>query len=1033
MSAKKIKVNRSNKEGQTDLIKINPEELEILYREKIKPYPFEELVLIVLGGEFGVIVKFMQENISFSKLIVIEPNKVFYGKKEVRDFYNKIEKETNNKIEYIPIDQVEKNSQILLSKLVNANFDTKGLEVISNPFYTQKFEKQIKAEEKRLNDYLESIQPKLKKTEPEIIDNIQKKYHANLEKTTKIFGFNSKKQMLDSFNKDVDVGKGNLVVLIGFEHGYFAKHLLKEKVIHNLINIEVIKEFEEDKISNNIALESAFQSNNSIKTFYFTKGEEAFLDFFEFAKTKLTFIQNSKIIINPLYEKKHIEEVKKYLKVVTKHMKSIAFLKGNSISDEFYGMTNALYNLRKIDEMQVFKPNIQFNTVISVAGGPSLDNHMDYLKKIQSQYPVIAVEVIANKLIKNGIIPDIVCAQERTFPISKIAEKFDATIKSQSIYVTPNFVHTYNFNDIKHFVVAAQTEKSPVEKYIHKKYYSFSHKLGQSIYVGEVNLNVAMWFKPKQVLLFGHDLAITPKKIYATESEGAASYSMRDSTKEIGNRGQDVYITPIFHKFRNNTETILPKMIKKYGVKFISFSDGAKINYVEDAKEEDYPAIFEKKANKPTFLKLIQKASPNKKKIKEAINSEIQILEEQLHFFEHCTNYSKFTIMSIFIPLVVKKDSILSKVGRLMLEDFLSKHSYDQRNMKNWVIENRNDFISLIKRVIRVLKITYETIDNPESFPKKDSDFKTLFDYNLFAPIRDQVYDIKEGIKIKLEDKLKQELTKEDLIYATLAFLYSFEPVNFLKMGEVVSALGKYVNEDEQVNIIYQEGLERLIAFYEKQWQYFKEVKETYFYRYQLASMHYAAGHFKWVIDFYSEFTDLEKPEKIILADAYSDFGNFQKAFGLYKELLNESQNLRILINAFHCLIASEKVAEAKLFHFLLKNFAGENEQYHKNLDILNKQIEEILNWTTENGLKNNEELIKEKGETNQAYVIDFHLKSFEEIKDDDINLLMELFARENEIKIYRLKDRIFQLLLKKEAEMPDFSFYINPPKIEKL
>ena len=176
-----------------------------------------------------------------------------------------------------------------------------------------------------------------------------------------------------------------------------------------------------------------------------------------------------------------------------------------------------------------------------------------------------------------------------------------------------------------------------------------------------------------------------------------------------------------------------------------------------------------------------------------------------------------------------------------------------------------------------------------------------------------------------------------------------------------------------------------------------------------------------------------EKPEKIILADAYSDFGNFEKAFELYKELLNESQNIRILINAFHCLIASEKLAEAKFFHLLFQDYAEENEQYQKNLDVLNKQIEEILNWATENGLKNNEDLIKEKGETNQAYVIDFHLKTFEEIKDDDINLLMELFARENERRIYRLKDRVFQLLVKKESEIPDFSFFFNSPNIEKL
>jgi len=1033
MSTKKYKVNKGKSKEKQNSNKIDVDKLYAFYQKKITSYPFNELVLIVLGGEFGIIAKFMKENIPFSKLIIIEPNKIFYNKKEVKENYKMLEKETNKKIEYITTQQLETGPNILLERLIKADFSNKGLEVITNPFYLDNFGKQIRIEEERLNNYINSIKPKVKKIEPEKIDESQKKHDVSPEKLSEFFIMKDKKSIIDTFKKEVDVGTGNLVILIGFEHGHYAKHLLHNYQIHNLINIEVLEDFERDETANDIANELAFKTKNRIKTFFFSKGEETFLEFFEFAKSKLSFIQGSKIIVNPLYEKKHMSEIKKYLKIVTKHLKSIAFIKGNSVSDEFYGMMNALYNLRKTDQMKVFKRNIQFDTVISVAGGPSLDDHMEYLKKIQDKYPVIAVEVIANKLVKNGIIPDIVCSQERTFNITKLVENFDNVVKKQSIFAVPNILHTYNFDEIDNFVIAAQTGKSPIEKYLYQHYYSFTHQMGQSIYVGEVNMNVAMWFKPKQVLLFGHDLAITPEKIYASESEGAEEYSISNSIKELGNRGQEVYITPFFEKFRNNTETILPKMIKEYGCRFLSFSDGAKINYTEDVKEEDFPEIFNKKQKKPNLLSLIQKANSDKEKIKGAIKTELENLDRQLTIFEKCENFSRFTIMATFIPLVLQNDTILNKVGRLLLDDFIGKYSYDRRGMEKWVFENKNDFISLIKRIKAVLEKTGELIDNPEIFPDKNSDFKTLFDYNLFGSITDKVYDIKEGINISIDDKLKSDLSKEELKYATLAFLYSFEPINYLKMGEVVSAVGKYAHQDEQAQIIYQEGLERLISFYENLWKEFKEVKETYFYRYQLASVHYAAGHLKWVIEFLSQFSDLETTEKIILADAYSDFGNFKKSFGLYKELLNDSQNLRILINAFHCLIASEKVAEAKFFHLLFQDYAEENEQYQKNLDVLNKQIEEILNWATENGLKNNEDLIKEKGETNQAYVIDFHLKTFEEIKDDDINLLMELFARENGLKIYQLERKVYQILDNTDSKLPDFSFFINSPSIKKL
>lgn len=282
-----------------------------------------------------------------------------------------------------------------------------------------------------------------------------------------------------------------------------------------------------------------------------------------------------------------------------------------------------------------------------------------------------------------------------------------------------------------------------------------------------------------------------------------------------------------------------------------------------------------------------------------------------------------------------------------------------------------------------------------------------------------------------MEDKLQKELTVEDLKYATLAFLYSFEPFNFLKMGEVVAALGKYETEDEQASIIYHEGLERLIAFYQRQWDEFKDIEETFFYRYQLASMHYAAGHLKWVIDFLSKFTDIQDPEQIILADAYSDIGEFKKAFTVYKEILKNSQSLRVIVNAYHCLIVAEKVGEACLFNNLLKKYAQENESYQNNLELMEKQIEEMTNWETENGLKENYKLIKTKEKEQRVFVIDFTSQEFEGV--DDLDQIIDLFAKENLLKVYKLENRVYQYMISDDSKIPEFGFFTNLPQIKEL
>ena len=78
-----------------------------------------------------------------------------------------------------------------------------------------------------------------------------------------------------------------------------------------------------------------------------------------------------------------------------------------------------------VDSIEPFRCNLEFGqgkTAVVLGGGPSLDKHLDWIKKNRSKLFVLAVSRISNKLLKEELKPDLVVSvdpQDASYDLSK--------------------------------------------------------------------------------------------------------------------------------------------------------------------------------------------------------------------------------------------------------------------------------------------------------------------------------------------------------------------------------------------------------------------------------------------------------------------------------------------------------------------------------------------------------------------------------------------------------------------------------------
>lgn len=146
------------------------------------------------------------------------------------------------------------------------------------------------------------------------------------------------------------------------------------------------------------------------------------LDDFEINVKKLTYSRILLILRNPVfyfnsyYYSKELKIVKKYIEMIRTILRDRFFRMGNDVHDSLMGL---MYNIRNMPtllrtpDVAWLKDKFSGCPIFVIAAGPSLDKNIHELKHVGNKGIIIAVDTIAEKLVRSGIEPHFITSVER--------------------------------------------------------------------------------------------------------------------------------------------------------------------------------------------------------------------------------------------------------------------------------------------------------------------------------------------------------------------------------------------------------------------------------------------------------------------------------------------------------------------------------------------------------------------------------------------------------------------------------------------
>lgn len=129
------------------------------------------------------------------------------------------------------------------------------------------------------------------------------------------------------------------------------------------------------------------------------------------------------MLINPkglkyIFNLAHSNEPKEMVEAI-KEASTRAILSLGSLGDSYKAIKNVFNNMDMIlSRPDVSQVKLDTDTAIFVAAGPSYELTRDKLKEVQNYYLIVAADAIAPRMIKDGIMPDIITTSERV-PITR--------------------------------------------------------------------------------------------------------------------------------------------------------------------------------------------------------------------------------------------------------------------------------------------------------------------------------------------------------------------------------------------------------------------------------------------------------------------------------------------------------------------------------------------------------------------------------------------------------------------------------------
>lgn len=237
-----------------------------------------------------------------------------------------------------------------------------------------------------------------------------------------------------------------------------------------------------------------------------------------------------------------------------------SFLYDNRLKINFWrNRKNVINHFSKFDN---YNPNADW---IVVAAGPSLDNHLDYIKENVGGKNIICASTVLKKLLKYDIKPNCVAVldpQSRTYNHFEGLEDFSVPL---ILNTTGNWKFGEYYKGPKYYIPSCTDETSIL---YYKARNTESYNLGST--VSSMSIVIALLFKAKRIELVGIDLAYPNGYTHAKDTMDCKQISYDGMCSVTAVDGQTVYSTYNFIFYANQINSIIKN---NPGTEFINFSD----------------------------------------------------------------------------------------------------------------------------------------------------------------------------------------------------------------------------------------------------------------------------------------------------------------------------------------------------------------------------------------------------------------------------------------------------------------------------
>ncbi|MGE5473209.1 MAG: motility associated factor glycosyltransferase family protein [Ignavibacteriales bacterium] len=440
---------------------------------------------------------------------------------------------------------------------------------------------------------------------------------------------------------------------------------------------------------------------------------------------------------------------------------------GNCHVDHNIGLVQAVLNLDYILDsigIKETKDIYKEKAVILVAAGPSLDKNIEELKKAKGKMLIFAVDAVIEKLIKNGITPDMVVTVERLGVYENLFEDKNYEIAKEIVLGAPTLseVKTFElFKDNPRLVFFP--EGVGTQEYFEKVSGKGVLATGTSAFY--VALNMAVYMGCSKIAFAGLDLAYgldgkmycegISKKGGQTEAERMEDEFYLDIVKDY--EGNDmrtnflwkdqliilennirlkpniqffdateggakkegatkIRLKEFIEKYSDSEHKQLINIIKEQNIKAKKIDKKEVYKKIVDEVEKDYQRFDEISDKiKKHFEKLKKKKSlfikNNKNVSKKEIDESIKLIEGSQHLVERIEKERFLCLYYQGLIAGFKKE--VNQIGKMELIESIRKHidvHYEYFGLINGVFKYNLDHFDYIKEHLKK-KINNEPVE----------------------------------------------------------------------------------------------------------------------------------------------------------------------------------------------------------------------------------------------------------------------------------------------------------------------------------